>query len=433
MLINESELRAHWHQAKTNIITIPRGSVLTPSARDFLRGNGICVKIEGEGLLDIDQQPLCTAKPHFSAPSASAGKPEHMTHLHGGQLVSKVHPVIAWRGQMDEFDCAIVESQVQMVHYGHDELASQLEEILRFAQRIMAAEVKEEPFDFDRLLNWTPEQIRDMSHYPDRYFGVSHSKMSYLDGPVVARLNILRAKVREVELYANRAFTDKNGNCSRTDIVQALNRLSSLLYILACKIRSGSVQEKSLPIGVSNRHVHLSQVHLDKLFGAGHPLEKLKDLSQPGQFAAKETVQLYGPKGLIDKVRVLGPLRRDTQVEISGTDSFLLGIKAVVRDSGQHDGSEKLRLIGPRGSVDLDQGVIVAARHIHMPPDQAAEWNLHDRQKVKVRVASARPVTFDDVLIRVNPQFQRELHLDTDEANAAMVDKSTQAFIVGGT
>ncbi len=431
MLINEAELRSHWHKTKAGVITVPRGSVLTPSARDFLRGNGVRVQIEGEGLQDLDRQPMSTAKNAAPVVTASA-KPEHQTHLHGGQLVAKTHPVIAWRGQLDQFDCALVESQVQLVRYGHDALAAQLEEVLRFAQRIMAAEVRETPFEFNTLLGWTPEQIREMSHHPDRYFGVTHSTMSYLDGPVAARLNILRAKVREVELYANRAFIDAQGNCLRTDIVQALNRLSSLLYILVCKVRSEAGREKKLPIGVSNRHLHLAPADLATLFGNGHSLTKWKDLSQPGQFAAAETVKISGPKGSIDNVRILGPVRKQTQVEISATDSFQLGVKPVVRDSGQLDGSEGLRLIGPAGSVELASGVIVAARHIHMHPDQAQAWNLQDGQKVRVRIDSARPVYFEDVLVRVNPQYQGEMHLDTDEANAAMVDKNTPAVIVGG-
>ena len=431
MLINEAELRSQLHKTKTDVITVPRGSVLTPSARDFLRSNGIRVEVVGEGVQDLDRQPMSTAK-NPAPVAAAANKPEHQTHLHGGQLVDKTHPVIAWRGQLDQFDCAVVESQVQLVRYGHDVLAAQLEEILRFAQRIMAAEVRETPFEFNTLLGWTPEQIREMSHHPDRYFGVTHSTMSYLDGPVVARLNILRAKVREVELSANRAFIDSQGICRRTDIVQALNRLSSVLYIMVCRTRSETVQEKKLPIGVSNRHVHLSAADLTSLFGSGHSLTKWKDLSQPGQFAAVETVKIAGPKGSIDNVRVLGPVRKQTQVEISATDSFQLGVKPVVRDSGQLDGSEGVRLIGPNGSVDLASGVIVAARHIHMHPDQAKQWNLQDGQKVRIRVDSARPVYFEDVLVRVNPQYQGEMHLDTDEANAAMVDKNSLAVIVGG-
>lgn len=431
MLINESELRARWSRNNTDVIKIPRGSVLTPSARDFLRGNHIRLEMDDTGWIDLDRQPLSTARPG-AVQTETQAKPEHRTHLRGSQLVDKTHPVIAWRGQMDQFDCAVVETQVQLQRYGHDVLVEQLEEILRFAQRILAAEVKEEPFVFGQLLSWTPGQIREMSHHPDRYFGVSHSTMTFQDGPIVARLHSLRAKAREAELYANRAFAIPGGECGRVDLVQALNRLSSALYILACKSRGGGVTEKKLPVGVSNRHVHLSQAHLEQLFGPGHSLTCWKELSQPGQFAAQETLQLAGPKGSIEKVRILGPVRSQTQVEISATDSFLLGIKPVVRDSGQLDGSEQLRLAGPAGTVELERGVIVAARHIHLPPETATAWNLHDGQKVQVRLTGQRPALLQDVLVRVNPQYRTELHLDTDEANAVLAGPDTQAAIVEG-
>jgi propanediol utilization protein len=201
--------------------------------------------------------------------------------------------------------------------------------------------------------------------------------------------------------------------------------------VLLCKERAGRATEKRVPIGVSNRHVHLSATHLAALFGSSHSLTVAKELSQPGQFAAKETIRLAGPKGVIDNVRVLGPVRRETQVEISATDSFGLGITPVVRDSGQHEGSVGLRLLGPAGEVVLDRGVIVAARHIHMHPDQANSWRLFDGQRVRVRIDSERPIVFDDVLVRVNSEFQGELHLDTDEANAALVKSGTFAVIVG--
>ncbi|NMC32527.1 MAG: phosphate propanoyltransferase [Veillonellaceae bacterium] len=354
-----------------------------------------------------------------------------MTHLYGQQLVAKNHPVIVWRGQMDLFDCAVVEAQVRLQAAGAEELVQSLEEILRFAQRIMAAQVKQEPLLFDTLCGWNAAQIRELSHYPDKYFGVKHSTMHYQDGPVVARLNSLRAKVREVELAAAKAFIDESGNCERTDIIQALNRLSSLLYVLLCRERAARAHEKRLPIGVSNRHVHLSAEHLSALFGAGHALTVAKDLSQPGQFAAQETVRIAGPKGTIDNVRVLGPVRKESQVEISATDSFALGVPAVVRDSGHPEGSPGLQLLGPAGEVSLERGVIVAARHIHMHPDQAVVWGIHDGQRVRIRVESDRPVVFDDVLVRVSPQFSGEVHLDTDEANAALVKTGATALILG--
>ena len=431
MILTESELRSRWHKDKASLVTVPAGSVLTPSARDFLSAHNIQLCLEGGAPVDIGRNAMATAHPPILPSRNVSAKPEHMTHLFGQQLVAKTHPIIAWRGQMDLFDCALVEAQVRLAAAGEDELVKSLEEILRFAQRIMAAQVKQEPFAFDKVCGWDAQQIRDMSHYPDRYFGTPHTAMHYKDGPVVARLNSLRAKVREVELAGGRAFIDEEGNCERTDIMQALNRLSSLLYVLLCQRRAVQTQEKRLPIGVSNRHVHLSAEHLSALFGSGYALTVAKDLSQPGQFAAKEAIRIVGPKGAIDNVRVLGPVRRETQVEISTTDSFSLGIPAVVRDSGHPEGSPGMRLAGPAGEVLLDRGVIVAARHIHMHPDQAAAWHMTDGQRVRIKVESERPIVFDDVLVRVHPQFQGEIHLDTDEANAALLKNGTSALILG--
>ena len=423
MILTESDLRSRWHKGRPTVVKVSPGSVLTPAAKDFLSAHNIQISFDGDDPVDSQSQKVNRR--------TIPVKPEHMTHLYGRQLVEKTHPVIAWRGQMDLFDCAVVEAQVRLSAFGDESLVESLEEILRFAQRIMAAQVKQERFVFDTLCGWNAEQIRDMSHHPDRYFGVSHSTMHYGDGPVVARLNFLRAKVREVELAAARAFIDESGQCDRTDIMQALNRLSSLLYVLACRERAAGKTEKRIPIGVSNRHIHLSQPHLNKLFGSGYALTIAKDLSQPGQYAAKETVRLIGPKGSIENVRVLGPVRQETQVEISTTDSFALGVHAVVRDSGHTAGSPGLRLSGPAGEVPLNEGVIVAARHIHLHPEQAAPWGIRDGQRVKVKVESERPVIFNDVLVRVNAQFQGELHLDTDEANAAMVKTGDTALILG--
>lgn len=431
MILTESELRARWHRDKPSVVTVPAGSVLTPSARDFLSEHNIQLCIESGVAVDTGKNAMATARPAAQSSRKNAAKPEHMTHLFGQQLVAKTHPVIAWRGQMDLFDCALVETQVRLAASGEDELVKSLEEILRFAQRMMAAQVRQEPFQFTELCGWTAEQIHDMSHYPDRYFGIPHTAMDYRDGPVVARLNFLRAKVREVELAAGRAFIDENGKCKRPDIVQALNRLSSLLYVLLCRERAGRTQEKRLPIGVSNRHVHLSSEHLAALFGSGHTLTIAKNLSQPGQFASQETVRIAGPKGFIDNVRVLGPVRKETQIEISATDSFVLGVTAVVRDSGHPDGSPGLHLVGPAGEVTVNRGAIVAARHIHMHSDQAAAWNIKDGQRVRIKVESERPVVFDEVLVRVSPQFEGEVHLDTDEANAALAKNGTVALILG--
>lgn len=460
MIITEFELRANWHKTKEKVITVPRGSIITPAARDFLRSRGIQVQIEGDGIMDLDTINYSTAQQSKTSPgvdnrggvwrqreedtrwSGGSGrqreretkqetKPEHMTHLRGNILVHKTHPVIALRGQLDLLQCEIIEAQLLFEREGQGGLVAELEEILEFTKQVMAAEVQERPFTFTTLIGYTADELREVSHRPDKYFGVKHALMSYRDGVIVAKLHHLRAKSREVELQANRAFTDERGNCSRTDIVLALNRLSSAFYILACKARSQQLKaEKEVPIGVSNRHIHLSAEHLEELFGAGYELKIQKELSQPGQYAAEETVTLVGPKGSIERVRVLGPVRKQTQVEISVTDCYKLGVKPVVRDSGQLKGTEKLTVVGPAGKVELEEGVIVAARHIHMHTDQAKAWGLTDGQKVRVRVSGERPVIFEDVLVRVSPNFELELHLDTDEANAVVINNQSRGVIL---
>jgi putative phosphotransacetylase len=172
-------------------------------------------------------------------------------------------------------------------------------------------------------------------------------------------------------------------------------------------------------INVSARHVHLSQAHVEALFGPGYTLTKLKDLMQPGQFAANEQVAVIGPKGRFPRVRVLGPSRGASQLEISLTDARTLGVPGVVRMSGKIEGTPGIVLEGPKGRVELAQGVIVAARHIHMSPADAERFGVTDGQVVRVRTRGARPLTFDDVVCRVHPNFVLEMHIDTDEANAA--------------
>jgi putative phosphotransacetylase len=178
---------------------------------------------------------------------------------------------------------------------------------------------------------------------------------------------------------------------------------------------------KKVPIGVSARHIHLTQEHLDILFGPGARLTELKPLSQPGQFAANETVAVYGPKGSFPKVRILGPVRKATQLEISRTDALTLGLNPPVRESGDIAGSPGIRIVGPAGEVTIEEGVIIAARHIHFHTDEAAKWGIRDKQRLRVRVGGERGLVFENVIARVSDQFALDMHIDTDEANAAGV------------
>lgn len=173
-----------------------------------------------------------------------------------------------------------------------------------------------------------------------------------------------------------------------------------------------------VPVASSARHVHLCRADVEKLFGKGYQLQKFRDLSQPGQFACKEQVTVVGPKGKLERVRVLGPERKDTQVEIALTDSFALGIRPPVRMSGKISGTPGCTLIGPAGQADISEGVIVAARHMHISPEQAKLYGLQDGQIVRLRSDGERAVVFENVVVRAGNGHDFEVHLDTDEANA---------------
>lgn len=187
---------------------------------------------------------------------------------------------------------------------------------------------------------------------------------------------------------------------------------------------------KQVPIGVSARHIHLSKDHINLLFGAGYELKVLKNLSQPGQYAAEETVAVIGPKGRFDKVRILGPARGKSQLEVSRTDAFGLGLNPPVRESGNIAGTPGIKVVGPAGEVDLAEGVIVAARHIHFHTDDAARWGIADKQRLTVRVNGERPLIFEDVVARISDQFALDMHIDTDEANAAGVKTGDHAELI---
>lgn len=190
-------------------------------------------------------------------------------------------------------------------------------------------------------------------------------------------------------------------------------------------------KDLSIPIAVSARHAHLTEETFAALFGDNAKLTHHKDLVQPGQFAAKETVTLIGPKNKIERVRILGPLRSYNQVEISRTDEFMLGVDAPVRDSGQVKGSAPIILEGPNGRVSLSEGLICAHRHIHMTPSDAENFGVNDGDKVEVAITGkVRSLTFGDVLIRVHPNYALEMHIDTDEANAAELSSDSDASLV---
>lgn len=197
----------------------------------------------------------------------------------------------------------------------------------------------------------------------------------------------------------------------------------------AAETGAARTRKGPIPVGVSNRHVHLSRAEIDLLFGPGYELAPLRDLSQPGQFVASETVTLAGPKGVLPGVRILGPARDATQVEISRSDGFTLGLDPPVRDSAQLDGTPGIILAGSLGAVVLPRGVILALRHIHMHPTEAAAFGVKDGAMVKVAVGGPRALVLGEVLIRVSERYRLELHVDVEEANAALLKNGDSVYL----
>ena len=182
-------------------------------------------------------------------------------------------------------------------------------------------------------------------------------------------------------------------------------------------------------IGVSARHVHVTKEDVKELFGEGHELTKKVDLSQPGQFACEEQVTLKGPKGIFERVRILGPERSKTQVEVSKTDTFKLGINPPVRNSGDLDDAVEITIIGPKGEITRN-AAIIAARHLHIDPKTAEELHLTNDDFVKVRVGGEKPGLLEHVYVRVSDKFVYEVHLDTDDANAFLIKQGYEAELI---
>jgi acetate kinase len=184
-------------------------------------------------------------------------------------------------------------------------------------------------------------------------------------------------------------------------------------------------------VEISAHHIHLTQEHVEALFGKGHQLTKHTDLSQPGQYACKEQLTIVGPKGRVERVRILGPARKYSQVEIAMTEQFKLGIHPPIRESGDIADTPGCTLESPTGSVQIDRGVICALRHIHMRPEDALRYGVRDKSFVRVRIEGDRELIFGDVLVRVDPSFKLAMHIDTDEGNAANVKTGAQGYIDG--
>ncbi len=188
--------------------------------------------------------------------------------------------------------------------------------------------------------------------------------------------------------------------------------------------------EKKIPVEASGRHIHLSYEDIEILFGKGYDLKQKKELSQPGQFACEERVRIIGPKGVIENVIILGPARAESQVEISLTDCRKLGIKPFIKNSGDILDTAGIIVTNKDKTIILNQGAIIAKNHIHMNSEEARRLDVRDKQKVKVKIHSERPIIFEEVLIRVNDSFRLSMHIDYDEANACNLNKNSYGKIV---
>lgn len=195
-------------------------------------------------------------------------------------------------------------------------------------------------------------------------------------------------------------------------------------------IMDGLLKAGFIVVEVSARHVHLSAEDLKKLFGEGAVLTPKRDLSQPGQYLSEERVSIIGPKSKKERTAILGPVRKATQVELSKTDCLELGIKAPLRESGKVEGSGTITLEGPKGKIEVPQGAIIAHNHVHLSPEGAAAMNVRDGEHVSVELFTQRPIVFQDVIVRVSDKFRNRMHIDFDEANAAMVDGFTLGRVI---
>ena len=209
------------------------------------------------------------------------------------------------------------------------------------------------------------------------------------------------------------------------------SQIAEMVKKVIAEMDSPANDEGDIPVGVSNRHIHLSREHLDVLFGQGYELTPIKELSQPGQYACRELLTIVGPSlRPIENVRVLGPVRRESQVEISMTDSYTLKVKPPVRESGKIAGSAPVTIIGPRGVVTLKEGCIIANRHIHMHTNDGLRYNVKDGDYVTVDVSGKKRTRWYDVQVRVSDAFALEMHVDTDDANAAGIGNGCKVKLV---
>jgi len=185
-----------------------------------------------------------------------------------------------------------------------------------------------------------------------------------------------------------------------------------------------------IPVGISNRHAHLTQKEIEALFGEGYQLTFFRKIKQPDEFVSNEKILVVGPKGSLRDVRIMGPPRAKSQIEMTLTNAKDIGVRANIRVSADVENTEGVKLVGPKGEVDLKKGVIAAFRHLHMTPEEAEQLKLKDRQQVNIETKGERGVIFKNVIVRIDPLYSLEFHIDTDEANGAGVNPDDEVFLV---
>lgn len=481
-ILTDIALRAHWFRSHEKVYRVSKDTMLTPAAKDFIREHGITLIYEetapeetettaaevpdaagmpdtamaakvSKAVAEVVQNESYQAMPMAAVPQgadhkpqyvdAATGevlseKPENMTHLHGNVLVPKTHPQIAFRGMLDSLEAKIMSLQVTASENGMHQLTDALDEVLAYVRQILSAEVLDHALSEIHLLGLDSGGLRYESHHIQEIYGMPHPMPEYRMGRICIGLNELRTFVRETELAAARAFQEGE-TCTRPDIVEAMNRLSSVIYILFCRQLTGrwpgqqgaEAVQKDLPgflVEASGRHVHLTEQAIQVLFG--EPLHEKSPLSQPGQYASEERVRLVTAKGEIDHVVVLGPPRDAVQVEMSLTDARILGISIPVNLSGDLKGAGDVILVGPKGIYNAVGSVIASKAHIHMTSEDARLYGVEDGDSVAVRLGTERPVTIDDVIIRVSEKFSLAMHMDYDEANACSYKKGDMGYII---
>lgn len=361
-------------------------------------------------------------------------KPTNVTHLSGNIFVPRNNPHIAFRGKLESLESQIMLLQVITDETDNRRLQTAMEDVLAFVRQIMSAELLNRKIENVQILGADRKKIDYEYHHIMKIYGIPHPMPDYTMGRTCIELNRLRTFVRETEVNAAQTYLDGN-DCSRQDIMDAMSMLSNAVYILLCRQLTGKWPRTEvtgeLPgflVEASGRHVHLTDEAVMTLFG--EPLHKKKALTQPGQFSSEERVKLRTPGGEISHVIVLGPARDAVQVEISLTDARTLGIKIPINMSGDLTGAADVTLVGPKGVYEARQSVIASRAHIHMTPKDADFYGVEDGESVSVRLETDRPMTLDDVVVRVSEKYALAMHIDYDEANACLLKTGDLGHII---